>query len=62
MDSKKTFLILGNLIIKGEVPRLSKKLGSVIQAGAKWVDQAIIKKGEKIGDGWTTEAVAAIKI
>ena len=62
METKKEFLIVGNLIRKGKVPRVSKKLGSVIQAAAKWVEQASIKKGEKIGEGWAAEVVAAIKI
>jgi len=54
--------MLANLIKKGQGPRVSKKLGSVIEAAEKWVKQATIKKGEKIGDAWTAEAVAAIKI
>ena len=62
METKKEFLIVGNLIMKGKVPRVSKKLGSVIQTAARWVEQASIKKGEKIGEGWAAEVVAAIKI
>jgi hypothetical protein len=61
-DSKKAGFILGNLDRKGRAPKVSKRLGSVITAAAKWVEKAIIKKGEKIGEGWVAEAVAAIKI